>query len=70
LPAEIEITPRAFSSSVSVASLFRTPRGLNEPVRWKSSALKRASPPVCFESVAERRSGVRCRRPSMRSRAA
>ena len=25
---------------------------------------------VCFDSVAERRSGVRCRRPSMRSRAA
>ena len=40
LPAEIEITPRAFSSSVSVASLFSTPRGLNEPVRWRSSALK------------------------------
>ena len=37
-PAEIPITPRAFSSGVSDASLFSTPRALNEPVFWKSSA--------------------------------
>ena len=40
LPAEIEITPRRFSSSVSDASFVSTPRGLNEPVRWSSSALR------------------------------
>ena len=31
-PAEVVITPRRFSSAVSDASLFSTPRGLNEPV--------------------------------------
>src|SRR3954468_8510638 len=65
----MEMTPRCFSSSVSVASLFSTPRGLNEPVRWSSSALKRMSAPTWSESVAELSSGVRCRRPPMRSRA-
>ena len=69
LPAEIEITPRAFSSALSVASRLRTPRGLNAPVRWKSSALKRTSAPVCSESVREPSIGVRCRRPAIRSRA-
>src|SRR2546423_2730884 len=65
----MEITPRCFSSSVRVASLFSTPRGLNEPVRWKSSALNRTSAPTRFDSVAEGNSGVRCNRPPMRSRA-
>ena len=40
LPAEIPITPRVFSSGESAASLFSTPRGLKDPVRWKSSALR------------------------------
>jgi hypothetical protein len=31
-PAETVITPRAFSSGVSVESLARIPRGLKEPV--------------------------------------
>src|SRR6266550_2604606 len=53
------MTPRFFSSSVSVASLFSTPRGLKEPVRWKSSALNRMSAPTWSESVAERSSGER-----------
>src|SRR5216683_3086439 len=53
LPAEIEITPARFSSPVSCESLFSAPRTLNEPVRWKSSALKRTSPPSCAESVPE-----------------
>src|SRR5205085_12649644 len=70
LPAEIEITPRRFSSGDSVASLFRTPRGLNAPVRWKSSALKTTSAPTCSESVREPSIGVRCSRPAIRSRAA
>ena len=63
------MTPRCFSSSVSVASLFRTPRGLNAPVRWSSSALKSTSAPTCLESVADESIGVRCSRPSIRSRA-
>src|SRR5207248_8060049 len=70
LPAEIEITPRRFSSSESVASLFRTPRGLNEPVRWKSSALKETSTPARSERVREPSIGVRCSRPAIRPRAA
>jgi hypothetical protein len=69
LPAEIEMTPRRFSSSESVESLFRTPRGLKEPVRWKSSALKDTSAPTRSESVRELSSGVRCSRPAIRSRA-
>src|SRR5919199_712357 len=70
LPAEIEMTPRRFSWAESVESLFRTPRGLNEPVRWRSSALKDTSAPARSERVRELSSGVRCRRPAMRSRAA
>src|SRR5438105_12095327 len=69
LPAEIEMTPRCFSSSESVESLFRTPRGLNEPVRWRSSALKDTSAPTRSERVRELSVGVRCTRPAMRSRA-
>ena len=70
LPAEIEITPRARSSSVSSAIRFSAPRTLNEPVRWKSSALKCASAPSRSESVAERSSGVRWTRPAIVSRGA
>src|SRR6266567_1071847 len=66
LPAEIEITPRAFSSSVSVASLFSTPRGLNAPVRWRSSALKCTGTPTRSESVRELSIGVRWTRPPKR----
>jgi hypothetical protein len=69
LPAEMEMRPRCFSSSDSVASLFSTPRGLKEPVRCSSSALKRTSAPTFFESVADESSGVRWSRPPMRSRA-
>src|ERR671926_373978 len=69
LPAEIEITPRPFSSSESVESLFRTPRGLNDTVRCRSSALKDTSAPTRSERVRELSSGVRCTRPAMRSRA-
>src|SRR5918994_1994298 len=63
------ITPAAFSSPVSDASLFSTPRGLNDPVRWKSSAFRCASAPVSRESVADENVGVRCRRPAIVSRA-
>ena len=69
LPAEMEMTPRCFSSSVSVASLLSTPRGLNEPVRWSNSALNRTSAPIRSDSVADESNGVRCSRPPIRSRA-
>src|SRR5438477_5756647 len=65
----MEITPRRFSSSESVESLLSTPRGLNEPVRWRSSALKDTSAPTRSESVRELSIGVRCTRPAIRSRA-
>ena len=55
LPAEIPITPRAFSSGLSEASLFSTPRALNEPVFWKSSAFSQMlSPRVCEVNVGVR----------------
>src|SRR5256885_17272852 len=63
------MTPRRFSSSESVESLFRPPRGLTEPVRCRSSALKDTSAPTFSERVRELSSGVRCTRPAMRSRA-
>src|SRR5262249_22812324 len=63
LPAEIAITPRRLCSSVSVDSLFSAPRGLKEPVRWKSSHLSRA-PRVREESI-----GVRTRWRSTAARA-
>ena len=62
------ITPRP-SPLVERDSLFRTPRTLNEPVRWNSSALKRARAPSVSDSVPERSSGVRCTRPSIALRA-
>src|SRR5439155_26546897 len=65
----MEMAPRCFSSSVSVASLFSTPRGLNDPVRWKRSALKCTSARTRSESVADERSGVRWSRSPIRSRA-
>ena len=52
--------------SVSERSLFSTPRGLNEPVRWKSSALRKTRGP----SVAELNIGVRWRSSPIVSRAA
>src|SRR5581483_4009465 len=69
LPAEIEMTPRSFSAGESAASFASTPRTLKEPVRWNSSALRNASAPSRSDSVLERRSGVRCRRPPAAARA-
>ena len=69
LPAEIPITPRDVSSGVSEASFVSTPRGLNDPVRWKSSAFRCTSAPDSCESDADVNVGVRCRRPAIASRA-
>jgi hypothetical protein len=64
------ITPRAFSSGLSEASLLRTPRALKEPVFWKSSAFSQTRSPSACDSVREENVGVRCTRPRMRSAAA
>src|SRR5260221_7756723 len=57
------ITPRVRSSGVRLLILFSAPRGLNEPVRWKSSHLRRA--PI-MRLVC---SGVRARRSPIVARA-
>src|SRR5215211_7117419 len=57
------ITPRRPSSTERFAILFRAPRTLNDPVRWKSSHLSRAP------SVRDDRVGVRGRREAIVSRA-
>ena len=62
-------TPRFFSSSVSEASFASIPRGLNEPVRWKSSAFRWTRAPVSSDSVREPNVGVRCSLPAIVSRA-
>ena len=40
LPADEQITPARFSSSLRCANLFSGPRSLYEPVRWNDSALR------------------------------
>src|SRR5215212_6448596 len=65
-PAEIAITPLSRSTAVSDASFVSTPRGLNEPVFWNSSAFSETPGP----SVWELKTGVRCSRPAIASRAA
>jgi hypothetical protein len=69
-PAEMEITPRAFSSTEREASFASIPLGLKEPVFWKSSAFRYARPPNAIPRVPEERRGVRCRRPAIALRAA
>src|SRR4051812_49717494 len=63
LPALIAMTPLRFSSPVRLLILFRAPRDLKLPVRWKSSHLRRA-PIVRVES-----SGGRVRRGPVIARA-
>src|SRR5436305_11554909 len=46
------------------------PRTLNEPVRWRFSALSCTSRPTSFDSVSERETGVTRATPSRRLRAA
>src|SRR3954451_20996341 len=69
-PALAAITPAARSLSSSVDSLFTAPRILNEPVRWRFSALSQTFVPVRREKVPEPYTGVTRARPSSRSRAA
>ena len=50
-PALAATTPARFSLSESEAILLTAPRILNDPVRWRFSALRLTCRPICFESV-------------------
>ena len=50
---------RSRSAGVSAASLLSTPRGLNEPVRWNSSAFRNTSQPTRSDVRRELKAGVR-----------
>src|SRR5262245_4223590 len=64
----MEITPLRRSSAERTSSRVKTPRGLNEPVFWSSSALNKTGTPADSASVREVSSGVRCTRsPSCRA---
>src|SRR6185436_13027493 len=69
-PALAVTTPAARSSSDIVASLLTAPRILNEPVRWRFSALRKTLRPLRLPSVSEEMTGVSRARPCTRSRAA
>src|SRR5439155_2616597 len=58
------------SVSASESTLLRAPRGLNEPVFWRLSTLRRRSTPARSEIRREASSGVRWIRPAMRRAAA
>src|SRR4051812_33118885 len=58
LPALPAVTPRA-QPSPSAASLFSAPRTLNDPVRWRFSALSATDAPVRSLSVSDGSTGVR-----------
>ena len=70
LPAEIVIVPSSRSSGVRARSRLNAPRGLNAPIRWKSSALSQTGAPQRAASVADVSTGVRCTRPAIASAAA
>jgi hypothetical protein len=53
LPALAATTPAARSASVSVPIVLTAPRTLNEPVRWRFSALSSTRRPVRRENVSE-----------------
>src|SRR6516164_6040128 len=59
------IRPRRFSRALRAASFVSTPRGLNDPVFWRHSALRKSRVPVCRPRAVEDTRGVRCRRPAM-----
>src|SRR5437667_3979253 len=45
-PAETVTSPRRLSSSASPSTLLSAPRGLNEPVFWKLSHLRKSRTPA------------------------
>src|SRR4051812_40338657 len=57
LPALPAVTPRA-QPSPRAASLFSAPRTLNDPVRWRFSALSATAAPVRSLSVSDGSTGV------------
>ena len=70
LPAEAATTPCAQPSSPSASSLADAPRTLNEPVRWRFSALRATMPPARSEIVRLESTGVRRATRSTAARAA
>ncbi len=70
LPAEIAITPRRRSSSVSAATRLNAPRALNAPTRWNSSAFSQTGAPTISDSVLDDSTGVSWTSPRTVSRAA
>ena len=58
LPALAAATPARSRSSGSRRTAFSAPRGLNEPVRWRFSALSRTVAPSLRVSSREGCSGV------------
>src|SRR4051795_6154469 len=58
LPALAATTPAARCSSLSAATRGTAPRTLNEPVRWRVSALRTTSRFVSLENVSEPYTGV------------
>ena len=53
LPALAATTPAAISSGVNVEIRLYAPRTLNDPVRWRFSALSCTSRPASCDSVSE-----------------
>src|SRR5689334_2694517 len=70
LPALAARTPAARSASPRPVSLLTAPRILNDPVRWRFSALSQTLLPQMRPNVSEPYTGVTRARPASRSRAA
>jgi len=59
LPADSEIRPRARWAGSMASSLLSTPRTLNEPVFWNSSALRKSRTRAAAPREVAEMSGVR-----------
>src|SRR5581483_5785325 len=70
LPALAATTPAARSAGASRAMRWYAPRILNEPVRWRYSALRRIGRPASTERCSEPSTGVRRTTGARRRRAA
>src|SRR5438128_9759561 len=70
LPALAVTTPAARWSAPSEPTLLTAPRILNDPVRWRFSALRTIARPASRPSVAEGCTGVTRAMPATRDRAA
>src|SRR5215472_9489374 len=68
-PADRDTSPRDRTAGSIDNSLLNTPRGLNEPVFWNSSAFRYRRTPSSSPTVADDITGVACTRPPIRARA-